>query len=230
MAKIIRSPVISQDGNLQIDLACDGSDWILTVQNLCNQALKRVTIVFHPKPPVFVSKEIFKIGTILPRAGSPPYRFSLRINHQALAANKHESQESQRPNINISNQFRINLLQTLTTHMNLDDLKTICFHLNIEEDNVPGDTRDRKAAELISLCQRKSIVVDLLETCRQLNPRAPWPELNLPKQDFSINDVAKLVHDFDDQLFSMDFKALYLVSGSTVTSQFRSELQLKLID
>lgn len=229
MPGIIHSPIISQDENLKIVLAYESSDWTLNVHNLGDLDYKRVTVVFHPRPPVFIGKEIFKIGTILSRTSSLPYRLSLRINHQALAAKKHETQETQQPDIIISTQLRINLLQTLTTHMNLDDLKTICFHLNIEEDNVPGDTRDRKAAELISLCQRKRIFLDLLETCRQLNPRAPWPKLPLPNVALSRNEFTEPVRKFDDQLFPLDFKAVYLISGSTMTSQFRSQLQLKLI-
>lgn len=230
MPKIIQSPVISQDENLKIVLAYDSSDWILTVQNLCGQDLKRVTIVLYPKPPVFVSKEIFKIGTISSDTSSQPCRLSLRINHQALTAAEREIQEIKKPNINISTQFRINLLQTLTAHMNLNELKTLCFHLNIEDDNVPGDTKDRKAAELISLCQRKRIVLDLLETCRHLNPSAPWPELPISKQASSVNDLTKPVQMFNDQVFSMDFKAVYLVSSLKEISQFRSQLQLNLIE
>lgn len=228
MQSVFRSPVTSQDENLQIVLTCNDSDWILTVQNRCGQHLKRLTVVFYPKPPVFVSKEMIKIGTLLPHACSQAYRLSLRINHQALVSRQREIIEPEKAAINISSQFRINLLQTLNTYMNLDDLKTLCFHLNIEEENVPGDIRERKAAELISLCQRKRRIPELLETCRFLNPGAPWPELFSTKEE---NNKDKKVESFEDvveQFFFLDFKAVYMVGDLTKMQQFQQQLLIEL--
>lgn len=69
----------------------------------------------------------------------------------------------------------INLVQlrrVLTTHFNLSELRTLCFDLEIEFENLYGESRDDKARELVAYCVRHGRVPMLAAYCRKVRPEA----------------------------------------------------------
>jgi hypothetical protein len=54
----------------------------------------------------------------------------------------------------------------------------LCFDLNINYENLPGDTLEDKTRELILYCRRKGILKALIEDCHHLRPNADWPSLS----------------------------------------------------
>lgn len=63
-------------------------------------------------------------------------------------------------------------LRLLFTHyFTLDEIKDICFDLNINYENLPGDTISSKSRELILFCQRTNDIRSLLEKCASLRPQ-----------------------------------------------------------
>ena len=57
---------------------------------------------------------------------------------------------------------RNSLLQFITRHYSTDELKTLCFHLFVDFDNLAGDTKSAKARELILHLERIDRMADLL--------------------------------------------------------------------
>jgi non-canonical purine NTP pyrophosphatase (RdgB/HAM1 family) len=77
-----------------------------------------------------------------------------------------------------ANQFiqnRIRLRQLINRHFSKEELQTLCFDLNIDCDDLPGDTKTSIAQEIILYCERLGIVPSLLALCRQQRANADWP-------------------------------------------------------
>ncbi len=56
----------------------------------------------------------------------------------------------------------------------LDDLREICFELDVNFDSVPGETIDRKTLELYSHMERRGDVYRLAAVCEKLRPKMNW--------------------------------------------------------
>jgi hypothetical protein len=63
------------------------------------------------------------------------------------------------------------LYQSLLDGFSLDDLRTLCFHLQIEYDDLPGEGRAAKARELVKQMQLTKRLDDLRATIIQLRGR-----------------------------------------------------------
>ncbi|MBP6016163.1 MAG: toll/interleukin-1 receptor domain-containing protein [Candidatus Promineofilum sp.] len=64
------------------------------------------------------------------------------------------------------------LHQFLIDHFSLDELKTLCFNLGIEFDDLGGDGRAGKARELVLVMQRRLRVDHLIAHLSQARPEA----------------------------------------------------------
>ena len=67
---------------------------------------------------------------------------------------------------------RNSLRQFLVRHYTLDGLKTLCFNLFVDFENLGGDTKDAKARELILHLERNNRLEDLQTLVGQEQPRA----------------------------------------------------------
>ena len=66
------------------------------------------------------------------------------------------------------------LRRNLETSFNLDELRGLCFELAIQFDNLRGDTLLAKTIELVSYCQRRRLLSQLVQTCLGLRPEIDW--------------------------------------------------------
>jgi len=80
--------------------------------------------------------------------------------------------------------FRADLRRKVATYFNDDEIKSLCFDLGIEYENLAGETREAKARELVTYCERTSQVSQLANRCRELRPSVDWrvPE-HLPEPE-----------------------------------------------
>ena len=62
------------------------------------------------------------------------------------------------------------LYSVLTERFDLEEFKTLCFHLNINFDNLNGNNLSAKSRELISYCRRRKILKNLVESMVNLRP------------------------------------------------------------
>jgi tetratricopeptide (TPR) repeat protein len=63
----------------------------------------------------------------------------------------------------------------LCTYFNKSELRTLCFDLSINYENLPGDTLADKVRELIIFCHRYGQIAVLVNQCRELRPVVSWP-------------------------------------------------------
>lgn len=68
------------------------------------------------------------------------------------------------------------LRDLLNHHFNNDELRQLCFDLDIEYENLPGDTRILKAQSLVAQLQRQGRVFDLITLVRHQRPTVNWPD------------------------------------------------------
>jgi hypothetical protein len=64
--------------------------------------------------------------------------------------------------------------QALIVSFSNEDLDSIMFDMGIDPDNVKGQSKDAKARELISYCDRRSKLRDLAEQCYRERPSIDW--------------------------------------------------------
>lgn len=72
---------------------------------------------------------------------------------------------------------KVLLRKNLTNFFNQSDLRTLCFDLGIEYEDLPGTTRTDKARELIEFCIRNLQIHGLLLYCREKRPRVAWQNI-----------------------------------------------------
>lgn len=71
---------------------------------------------------------------------------------------------------------RTKLRQIITQYFNAGELRTLCFDLGVDYDDLPGQGKTNKVIELIGYLQRRDRLPELVEMVRQLRPNAPWTE------------------------------------------------------
>jgi hypothetical protein len=66
------------------------------------------------------------------------------------------------------------LRQKIEEHFNLDELANLVFELNINYENLPGETLQAKSRELVNYAQRHNILRRLVELCAALRSHVDW--------------------------------------------------------
>ena len=103
------------------------------------------------------------------------------------------------------------LLQVLDAGFNEEDLKTFCFHLGVDYDNLPAQGKVNKARELILRLERRGRLFELVSKGRQVYPDVSWRDP--PPQYLPVNQVYLLLDPADPplnvgQAFRSDLVAL----------------------
>ena len=70
------------------------------------------------------------------------------------------------------------LRQLLSKRFSDGELRTLCFDLGVEYEDLPGAGKADKARELVDYMDRYDRLADLVRVGRQARPDVPWPELN----------------------------------------------------
>ena len=80
--------------------------------------------------------------------------------------------------------IRVSLLRFLTTHFSLEEIKTICFLLNIDYEELGGEGKTGKARELILHVERNSQLVGLVLAAQALRPNLDWESVDFLIRSF----------------------------------------------
>jgi hypothetical protein len=67
------------------------------------------------------------------------------------------------------------LADILATRFDREELRTLCFSLGVDYDDLPAEGKANKARELVRRCKRRDDIPALIETGKQLRPDVPWP-------------------------------------------------------
>jgi len=71
----------------------------------------------------------------------------------------------------------IRLRQFLATRFNAGELRTLCFDMGLDYDDLPGEGKADKARELVGFCERHDKLVKLVETGQRLRSDVPWSDI-----------------------------------------------------
>ena len=69
---------------------------------------------------------------------------------------------------------RDTLYHKLNKSFNSEELRTICFFLEVDYDNLNGNEKSSKIRELILLCERSGSLKELLTKCQEQRPNEIW--------------------------------------------------------
>ena len=75
-------------------------------------------------------------------------------------------------------ELRTQLRQLLVKRFNEGELRTLCFDLGVDYDDLPGLGRADKARELVDYMERHESLSELVRVGQQSRPDAPWPVIN----------------------------------------------------
>ncbi|MFP4441288.1 MAG: SUMF1/EgtB/PvdO family nonheme iron enzyme [Chloroflexaceae bacterium] len=68
----------------------------------------------------------------------------------------------------------VRLREILVTRFNNEELRTLCFDLDIDYDDLVGEGKAGKARELVAFLERHARIADLIALGQQLRPDADW--------------------------------------------------------
>ena len=69
------------------------------------------------------------------------------------------------------------LRQNLVDYFNDEQLRTLCFDLEIDYENLPAQAKAGKAKELVAELERTSRTSELVEICSRLRPHVSWNDI-----------------------------------------------------
>lgn len=65
----------------------------------------------------------------------------------------------------------------ITSHFNVEELRTLCFDLNIDYESLPGEGKEAKSRELVQFARRSNQVPALVAKLKEIRPNVPWHEV-----------------------------------------------------
>ena len=71
-------------------------------------------------------------------------------------------------------ELSITLFETLGKHFSEQELKTLCFYLDIDYDDLPGEGREDKARELVKYIERHGRIHEFVEMGKRVRPGISW--------------------------------------------------------
>jgi hypothetical protein len=67
-------------------------------------------------------------------------------------------------------------------HFDIEELRTLCFDLEVDYDNLPGEGKEAKVRELIARLRREARIPELTSALVRFRPMVPWDDLELRRE------------------------------------------------
>lgn len=80
------------------------------------------------------------------------------------------------PAMNFSTPYLAQLRKNIEDHFSLEELRILCFGLNINHQNLPA-TIGSMTMELVALCQREGRISELVRACSKERPQVSWEDM-----------------------------------------------------
>jgi hypothetical protein len=85
-----------------------------------------------------------------------------------------------RPAIRRLTMTRSELHRILDDYFSASELRSLCFDLGVDHDDLPGDGQEAHARELVAFLERRGRLAELEAACRRLRPGALAPSAKAP--------------------------------------------------
>jgi hypothetical protein len=105
----------------------------------------------------------------------------------------------------------IELRKILADRFDANELRTLCFDLDIKFDALPGQGSDSKARELISHLERRDRIPELVEIGKQLRPDIPWDNVSQVPPEQPQKALSDFETAFDLIVRELDPKSTRLI-------------------
>jgi hypothetical protein len=76
--------------------------------------------------------------------------------------------------------LRAHLFDILCRQFDLEELRTLCWILDVDYDSLRGEGKAAKARELIRYAQNRGLLLALVEEGRALRADVDWPDVSAP--------------------------------------------------
>jgi hypothetical protein len=120
------------------------------------------------------------------------------MNDDFGVAEQHNSGPTRQPATALTEIDRLRLLEAIDRHFDGEELRTLCFELEVDYDSLPARGKINKARELIKYCERSRRLDRLVDLCRQKRPFVDWPAFIHPSQDAASPFKGLDFYDVDD--------------------------------
>lgn len=94
---------------------------------------------------------------------------------------------------NIAHETLVTFKKNLNTDFNADDLRTLCFDLDIPYEDLGSNTHSGRIQDLIDYGKRHGRLAEIANYCQQKRPRTTWPQFPIvetvsirPKKELAI--------------------------------------------
>lgn len=121
------------------------------------------------------------------KQGKPLFRFTERHRQYTQQQQQLELAYKDRLAARLPLRSHKTLHTLLAQYFTQEELRTLCFELNIEYENLAAETKLGRARELVTYCERQGVIEDLLALCQQTRPNVQW-RLNSPGDMLSDSD------------------------------------------
>lgn len=97
-----------------------------------------------------------------------------QINSVDTDLRKLEQEEKLQTNIETIPDIRLKLRDNLAALFDSKELKELCFELDIDYEDLAGESRKAKILDLVAYCERHNLLIDLKAEISRLRPHASW--------------------------------------------------------
>ena len=72
---------------------------------------------------------------------------------------------------------RLRLSELIIAHFDVNEIDGLAFSLDLDSDHLSGVTREERTRSLVTLCERRGNMHELLHQCKRQRPRITWPSV-----------------------------------------------------
>ena len=87
-------------------------------------------------------------------------------------------------------EYLVRLRETLAEYFDAGELRTLCFDLGVDYDDLPGEGKANKARELIAYLERRDRLSELVHVCERQRPNVTWRDVPGATPDVSATLAA----------------------------------------
>ena len=128
----------------------------------------------------FIAKDQFDISTFIQAVedalgGKPADDTAL---HQPPVRAREQADVTVQEKRAAERQYQSRLLQILINRFDGNELRMLCFHLDVDyEDSLPGKSKEDKALDLIKHLERRDRIRELVQAGKRLRPDIAWDDM-----------------------------------------------------
>lgn len=200
-------PVNTFVGNLEIIVNLDNQGWFLNTYNIGSQTLNQVILHFH-SGQLEIPQSTLRLGNIPAKMASSTQYFTIRMARSVSENTQRHPMLSTPPPLPSQYQWNNHLFDLLRKHIDDNELRTLCFRLEVKYEDLDGNTFTNKVISLIQYCERHKRLYDLIQACAQVNTAVSWPT---PLPEATLSSALQTTPELSifTRAIALEFEVMY---------------------